>query len=807
MKRFLPYLVALVVFGSLAAIFYAPQFEGRMLVMHDVVQFEGTARDIYDARAQTGETPHWTGSSFGGMPTYFIFANYPGHWARNVFKVTEFMGRPASLLWAAMAAFFAMLLIMRVNPWVAIGPSAAYGLSTYFIIIIAVGHLGKMAALAYAPLLVGALWLTFRRRLWLGGALSAFAGAVLLAANHPQIVYYFLFVALALWISELVRAVRHGEVPRWAKVTGVLVVAGVLAVGANAAPLWYTQEYSGESTRGGSELATEGAAAKGLDLEYATQWSYGVGETFNLFIPHLYGGSSEGNFSKDGAVADALVKYNQRAAAVDLPSYWGPQPMTSGPTYLGAAALFLAVLAMFFLPRKRWMWLAAVSVVAVLLAWGSNFMWFTKLFFEWFPAYSKFRTVSMILVIVEFTVPLLAAFALCKMWGAADEKGIAAASERGAMMKALRKTIYVLGGVALFFLLFGGSIFSFSSPVDAQLPDDIVAAMRSERASMMRGDALRSLFFVLTCTGVVVGFAMGKVRRGWLVAALSMLMFADLAGVDARYNHHKDFKPKADAVIKPTDADRLIMEDKELGYRVFNLTVSPFNDATTSMFHRSVGGYSAVKLQRYQDVIDRYLSKADPAVLGMLNVKYVITPDGVVQNPDALGAAWFVEGVVSEPDARGEIDALGTADLRREAVVRAGDVDGLPAQPRHSEPASCDAGVEPAGEASPINLTEYRPDYQKYEYTSGNDGVAVFSEIFYPHGWQSFVDGAAVPHFRADYILRGMNLPAGQHTVEFRFVPERFKAVNNITAIFSLIIILCVVAAIIFNRRCGKTIG
>lgn len=809
-------MVAVLVFGALAAVLYAPQFEGRALVMHDVVQYEGSARDIVAEREATGHVPHWTGASFAGMPSYFIYTGYSGHWAKYVFKAVEFMGRPASLIFVAMLAFFAMLLLMRVNPWAALAPSVAYGLSTYFIIIIAVGHIGKMVALAYAPLLIGAVWFTFRRRLWLGGALSALAGAVLLASNHPQIVYYFLLVVLALWVSELVRAVRKREVPRWLKATGVLVGAAALAVGANLAPLWYMQEYAGESTRGGSELAT-GVGEKGLDLEYATQWSYGVGETFNLFIPYLYGGSSEGNFSADGAVADALANYNQRRLAPDLPSYWGPQPMTSGPTYLGAGALFLAVLTMFALPRRWWLWLAAVSVVAVLLAWGNHFMWFTRLFFEWFPAYDKFRTVSMILVIVEFSVPLLGALMLMKLWRMGDSADIKAAPEvktpdRKELLRALRNTTIVLGGIALFFLLFGGTVFDFSAATDAQMPDDIAAAMRTERASMMRSDALRSLFWVALCAGMTATFAIGKLRRGWLMAFFAMVMVADIAAVDARYNHHSDFVPKVQTQTRPTEADRQIMEDKEPGYRVFNLTVSPFNDATTSAFHRSVGGYSAVKLQRYQDVIDRYLSQGDPAVLGILNVKYVITPEGVMQNPGAMGSAWFVDEVVSKETAAAEIDALAEVDLSSTAVVREGrvaeDLDAAPfsrdsladehapvAAIRLAEPPT--EGVDPDSEANTIVLADYRPDYLKYEYTSATDATAVFSEIYYPHGWQAFVDGKPADHFRADYILRAMRLPAGEHTVEFRFEPERFGAVNGLTMLFSLIIVLAVAAAIV----------
>ncbi len=794
MKKILPYIVAAIVFGVVTAVMFAPQFEGRALVMHDVVQYEGSAADIVEQQRATGEDPQWTGNSFAGMPAYLVNIKYPGQIFAKAFKVLEFMGRPASLLFMAMAAFFVMLVLMRINPWAAIAPALAYGLSTYFVIIIAVGHIGKMVALAYAPLLVGGVWYTFRRNIWLGAALSALFGALLIASNHPQIVYYFLFIIAALWINELVRAVRKKLVPRWAKATGMLVVAGVLAVGANLASLWYMQEYSKESIRGGSELSG-GQQGTGLDIEYATQWSYGVGETLNLYIPYLYGGSSEGNFAEDGKVAEALAPYGQRNIATELPSYWGPQPMTSGPTYLGVATLFLAVLGLFMLPRRRTLWIVAVSVLAIMLAWGNHFMWLTRLFFDWFPAYDKFRTVSMILVIVEWTVPLLAAMALMRLWASAPAGQITGndnaisklPATRPDILRALRNTVIVLGGISLFFILFGGSIFDFSSPFDGQLPEDIQHAMRSERAAMMRGDAWRSLWLVCLGAAVVSVYALGKLKRGWVMAAFTVCVIADMAAVDARFFKHSDFVAKRNTEIKPTAADLEIMADKELGYRVFNLTVSPFNDATTSAFHRSVGGYSAAKLQRYQDVIDRYLAAGNPAVLDMLNVKYVITPDGVVQNPMANGAAWFVERVETVGTADEEIAALGALDLRHEAVARV------------------DIATTPMDSTAHIALVDYRPNYLKYEYTSSVPATAVFSEIYYAKGWQAYIDGEPAEHFRADYILRAMSLPAGTHTVEFRFRSLNFGAVNTATLICSIIILLGVAVSSITAITKSKT--
>jgi hypothetical protein len=792
MKKLLPYVIAAAVFAAVTMVCFAPQFEGRRIVMHDVMQYEGTARDVLDNEKATGEDSHWSGTSFGGSPTYLSTIKYPGLLFKWVFKAEALIGgRPASLIFIAMAAFFAMLVMMRCRPWVALAPSLAYGLSTYFMIIIAVGHIGKMAALAYAPLLIGAVWMTLRRNMWLGAALSALFGAILLATNHPQIVYYFMFILVAMWVNELVRAVRKKTTARFAKASGALVVAAVLAVGAYMAPLWYLQEYSRESIRGGSELS--GAhTGDGLDLEYATQWSYGVGETVNMYIPYLNGGSSEGNFADDGAVAEALTPYGQRRVATQLPSYWGPQPMTSGPTYVGAAALFMAVLALFMLPRRRTLWVSAVSVLAIMLAWGSHFMPLTRLFFEYFPAYDKFRTVAMILVIVEWTVPLLGALALNRLWREADDSGRLPAGDTK-VRGALKYTVCVLGGISLFLLLFGGTLFDFAAPYDTNFPDDIQRAMQSERASMMRSDAFRSLVFVLLGAAVVWLYAARKIGRVWVMAALAVLVVVDLGAVDGRFLPHSKFEPVSNSEIKPTAADLEIMEDKELGYRVMNLTVSPFNDATTSNFHRSVGGYSAAKLQRYQDVIDRYLVNVDQRVLDMLNVRYLITPDGVVANPDANGAAWFVERATGVPTADEEIAALASIDSRREIVVDERFAHHLTMT------------TTTADSVSWIRLTEYRPNYLKYEYSASDETFAIFSEIYYPRGWQAYIDGQPAEHFRADYILRAMVLPAGEHTVEFRFRSLHFDAVNNITLIFSLVILVCLGAAITATVKCRKT--
>lgn len=783
LKRWMPILVALVVFVVINLFYFAPQFDGKVLAQHDILQYKGSVEDIMQHRAKYGEDPQWEGNMFSGMPAYLINVQYEGTIIKTLARVFYFLGQPASLIFIAMAMFFFMLLCMRFNPWIGIVPALAYGFSTYFFIIIGAGHITKMLALAFAPMLFGGVYYAFRRNMWIGAALTGVFATIEIGVNHPQITYYFLFILIAFWVNELALSIRRKILPRFAKTTGLLALAAVLAVGSNAGMLYYIDSHSSETMRGGSELTSaDGKKQDGLGLQYATAWSYGKAETFNMLIPNLYGGTSQGGFSQDGEVARVLKNY--RADVSQVPAYWGPQPMTSGPVYLGAVALLLAVLGMFVLRgRSKW-WVFVVTLLAVLLSWGSNFMGFTELFFDHFPMYNKFRTVSMILVIAEWSVPFLMAVVLQRLWcGELD---------RQRLMKGLRSAVLTVGGIALLFLVFGGALMSFSGQGEDQLPQEVASAMRSERASMMRADAFRSLLFVLLAAGVVWAFAAEKIKKTAFVLLLGVLVTADMVPVNLRYLNGDTFVLPNRAEIRPTEADRQILADStgEPGYRVLNLSVSTFNDASTSYFHRSVGGYHGAKLHRYQDLIDRHLSKMNMNVYNMLNTRYVIVPDqqtgrlSVQHNPEANGAAWFVDSVafVETPDL--EIDALTTTDTKRVAVVDERFADAL-------------QGVVPAADSTAsIRMTEYRVNLQRYEYTAPAEGVAVFSEIYYPHGWTAYVDGEEAPYFRADYVLRAMALPAGNHTVEFRFRAPHYAALTAVTRTCSLLLLAGLVAAV-----------
>ena len=812
LSRTAPLLAAAVLFFVVSAWYFAPQFSGEVLPQHDVQQYRGMTADIEACRAASGEDPQWTGGMFGGMPAYLINVAYPAQLVKqSVGQIVKVVGTPAGFLFFAMLAMWLMLLVAGVNAWVAIVPSLAYGLSTYFLLIIGAGHITKMWALVYAPLMMGGIYCTLRRNMWAGGALTALAASLEIGANHPQITYYFLLTAAIFWLTECVSAVRGGRAADFAKRTAVAAAAGLLAVGSNLAPLWYTAQHTPDTMRSGSEL-TASSGGDGLDLDYATAWSYGVAESWNLLIPDFMGGDSARAMARDGETASALADYGLEGLATQLPMYWGAQPYTAGPTYLGAAAIFLAVLGLFLCGRRTRVWILTASVLMLALSWGRNMMWFTELAFKILPGYDKFRTVSMTLVVVQWTVPLLGAIALSKIWRGEVEKGH--------LLRAAGWSAAIVCGVCLGLGLAGGLLFDFGEQetgrmltaqfldmlqrsgatqyISEGLHEDLgwqtAAAMASERASAMQSDAWRSFLYAGASAALVMLFACGKLKREVLLAACAVLVAADLATVDLRYLSHERFVPARTQLVLPTDADKQIMADTDAGYRVLNLTVSPHNDATTSMFHRSVGGYHGAKLARYQDIIDRYINEralrsgaasAEP-VLDMLNTRYVIVAaDRAVRRETALGAAWFVGDAVRTATAEEEIGMLDIVDLSRVAVVD----DKFRIE-----------GTEFGSGA--ISLTEYRPNYQRYEYEADGPALAVFSEIYYDKGWTAYIDGVQAPYIRADYILRAMELPAGRHTVEWRFRAPAWRTVEGITLACSAAVLgACAAVVAMYVRR------
>ena len=803
---------AIVLFFLIAALYFAPQFSGQTLMQHDVQQYEGMSKDILDNRAATGEDAQWTGRMFGGMPAFLINVKYPAQAVKGTIgKIVKVVDTPASFLFFSMTAMWIAMLLFGLSPWVGLVAALAYGFSTYFMLIIGAGHITKMWALVYAPLMMAGVYCTLRRNAWVGAALTALFTSLEIGANHPQITYYFVIAMAALWISEGIIALRSKRGRDFARRTALLVAAGVAAVGSNFAPLLYTWQHTKETTRGGSELVAEGAHGdEGLDLQYATAWSYGKTETLNTLVPDFMGGASSDTFAPDGPVAEALRPYGMEQAAQYMPRYWGDQPYTAGPTYLGAAVIFLALTALFLLPaRQRW-WIVAATLLTLFMAWGSNMMWLTELLMRYLPGYNKFRTVSMALVVAQWTLPLLAALGIgiaIERSEQTDLKRLTRAVIRSAAICAALLLILIAGGRSLFdfgmqhdgaslseqfrqMLLEQGGDEYVKQGVHESMGWSVASAMADERAAVMRADAWRSLAFIILAAGAMLLYARRKVIRSGtaLCIVLTLIVAADLVTVDTRYLSWKSFVPARTARILPTEADKLIMQDKDPAYRVLNTSVSTFNDATTSYFHRSVGGYHGAKLSRYQDIIDRYLSKGDEGVLDMLNVRYVIGPsataDDVATRPTANGAAWTVRSVVRAASPEEEITLTGEVDTKHEAVM---SDEFLPENYNFTD--------------GTVTLEEYRPNYLRYTTRSDGNALAVFSEIYTREGWRAYIDGEEVRPLRADYILRALELPAGSHTVEWRYRAPHWNAIEAVTLIFSIAVLAAFIITVIIVIR------
>ncbi len=789
--------LAFVIYFAFTAFYFAPQLSNKTLAQSDIRQYKGMSEEINRTRESVGEDPQWSGALFSGMPAYLISIDYPAQIIKAIGgAATSLVGEPQSFILFAMLSMFLMLIMMGVPYGVAIVGGALYGLSTYFMLIIEAGHLTKMWALCYAPIMLGAIFMTLRgdgRNIYLGAALTALFTSLQIAANHPQITYYFLMAAAALWLSELYYSYKEGKLKALAKSSALLLTAGIFALLSNLAPLWYIAEHTPDTIRGGSELAIESSSNSngGLDMEYATAWSYGISESLNLLIPDFMGRSSMDTLPLDGKSTEVLKPYNAESIVEQLPAYWGGQPFTSGPTYIGAVVLFLAAIGIgLSRGRDRW-WIIAISILMLLLSWGDNMMWFTELMFKILPGYNKFRTVSMTLVVVELTAPLLAAYGLAALWRNDD-------TESKRVLKVIGYAAAATAGVALFIMVVGGAIFDFGRGaalqllLDNQFPEELATplseAMAEDRVGMMQSDALRSILYILIAGATIVAYTMRRIGRWVMLCIVGIVATIDLTTVDLRFLSHDDFVTPSQAQIYPSQANKIIIEDKgESGdseYRVYNSSVSTFNDATTSYFHRSIGGYHGAKLARYQDLIENYLASGYAPVLDMLNVRYQITsPTQVTERSTALGAAWFIDGVELVEGAQQEIERIGKIDLSRYAVVAQAD----------KEIAQI-SGV--SSNQDEIVMESYLPHYQKYRYNSSNDRVAIFSEIYYPKGWSLYIDGKESPYFRANYILRGATLPAGEHIVEWRFRAPRWRLIEGITLLCSIAILAALVMAL-----------
>jgi hypothetical protein len=811
LKDSLPYIAALAIIFIIVLVYFYPVLEGKKIQASDVANFKGASKEIVDYRNSTGKEPLWTNSMFGGMPAYQISVLYKGNFLTYINKLFHFgFNIPIGPVIAYFIGFLILLLVLGVNPWLSIAGALAFTFSSYFFIIIETGHNTKALAIGYmAPVLAGVI-LAYRGKYLWGGILTALFLALEILSNHPQITYYLLMIVLVYGIIELISAIKDHTTNKFLKASGVLFIAGILAVAANTANLWTTYEYSKYTIRTKSELTqNKENQTGGLDRDYITAWSYGIPETMTLLIPDFQGGASGGALSRNSEIYKKLEENrvpNADQIIKQMPLYWGPQLFTSGPVYVGAIVIFLFIYALFLSKGKLKWWLVAVTVLSILLSWGRHFMALTNLFIDYFPLYNKFRTVSTILVIAELTMPLLAIFALDKiMKGEVDKK---------AALKYLRYTAYIVGGVLLFFMIFGGSLFSFTSPNDSQsgLPDWLMDSLHADRKSIFRMDTFRSLIFMLLIFGLIWAFLAGKIKKAYFFVLLVLLIVIDMWPVDKRYLNADDFTRQS-AVDNPypmTKADQAILQDKDPDYRVYNLGEPIDQSARTSYFHKNIGGYHGAKLRRFQELVDYQLypergklvdilsnKPTIPAIdsalsrmsaFNMLNTKYLIynKDAGPLQNPYALGNAWFVKEFKVVDNADQEMAALDNFDPQRTAIIDRRYGSAVQGFTIADDPAAS------------IKLTSYAPNHLTYNYNARTDQLAVFSEIYYDKGWNAYVDGVKKPYFRADYLLRAIVVPAGNHTLDFKFEPRSYYTGEKVSMVSSIIIILLVIGAVVY---------
>lgn len=826
MKKFLPDLIAILAFIVISFIYFFPAItEDRILFQHDTVAGAGAGQEAKEYYERTGERTRWTNALFGGMPTYQMSPSYdstePLTFVQKVYHL--FLPNYVWLTFIMMLGFYILLRAFGIPAWLAGLGGIIWGFSSYFFILIAAGHIWKFITLAYIPPTIAGIVLAYRKKYLLGGIITALFMAMQILSNHVQMTYYFLFVILFMVGAFFEDAWRKKELPQFFKATGVLIVAGLIGVSINLSNLYHTYEYSKETMRGKSELKYEGAAAKqtssGLNRDYITQWSYGIGETFSLLVPNVKGGASVPLSRSEKAMEKANPMYSSLYS--QLTQYFGDQPMTSGPVYVGAFVLMLFILGCFIVKGPMKWALLGATIFSILLSWGKNFMGLTDFFIDYIPMYNKFRAVSSILVIAEFTIPLLAILTL---------KEILTKPE---LLKEKLKYIYIsfglTGGLALLFAIAPRLFFPTYIPSNEMaalqnaLPADqlspIIANLEEMRVHLFTSDAWRSFFIVTIGTLLLLAYNAKKLKATWTVAAIALLCLGDMWSVNKRYLYDEQFIPKSEqtATFRKTQTDELILQDPSLDYRVLNFAGNTFEENNTSYWHKSVGGYHAAKLRRYQEMIDHHIAKEMQAayqevataggqmdsvnaakfpVLNMLNTKYFIFPAGQqgqtvpIENPYTFGNAWFIDKIQYVNNANEEIDAIGQVDLQQTAIVDSKFKEALK---------GVNEGYKDS--LSTIRLTSYEPNQLVYETSSPQDGIVVFSEIYYP-GWTATIDGKPADIARADYILRAMNVPAGKHTIEMRFDPQSLHITEGIAyGAMALLLVGVIILIWIYRKK------
>lgn len=802
-KKYGAFLVAAVLFIAATVIYCFPVTQGKVIFAADSQLAQAAVQESVEYTQQTGRHSWWNSAMFSGMPNYQI--------GGGQYKSSKFLAPLKSILqrghwhtpWIFIIYFFCFFILMLsfdINKWLAIVGSFALTLSSYFIVIIAAAHNSKTSTIALMSVVLAGFYLIYRKKYGIGVILTMIFTAVGFSA-HPQMAYYIFMLIGLLWLAELATHLKEKRIRDFLIATALFVCAVGIGIGTNSSNVFANAEYAAETMRGGhSDLVEEGqeSSANGLDIEYATQWSYGIDESFSFLIPGFMGGSSTYCLKKDSDLYKTLISHgvDKRSATSFCnmaPLYWGDQPFTAGNVYMGAIVCFLFLLGLLIVPGSyKWALLAA-TLFSSALALGHNCMWLTEFFFKYFPLYNKFRAVSSILIVAEIAMPLLGFLAVKTLMDGSVPKEKAT--------KSILIAGGITGGLCLFFALLGPAIFSFTSSYDAmltqQMPGWAYDALIDERIKLFRSDSFRSFLFIAASALVLYLFCKDKLKTGWMIAALGVLVVLDMWPVDRRYFNDNNFVAKKENrnIFEMLPFEERLLKDPEY-FRVMNCADNTFSESRTSYRLKSIGGYSAAKLRRYQDLIDRHLTQMHLPVIGMLNGKYIITPDEGGQplirlNPYALGNAWFVEKLVPVDGANAEIDSLMHIPLETEAVI---DKEFVPMA------SSLEPGIP---DKADIRLTAHTPETLDYEVSSSEPGIVVFSEIYYPHGWKASIDGSPADHFRVNYLLRAMNVPAGQHKIHFVFDPDSVRKGDTIAIIFCILMYLItfgIIAAALVKR-------
>lgn len=791
-QKVIPYLIAVFIFSIVSVAYFSPVLEGKKIQQSDITQFIGSSKEIVDFRKEHEEEPYWTNATFGGMPSYAVSTYYPNNFIKEIDKVLRFLPRPADYLFLYFIGFFSLLIILKVDWKLGIVGALGFGLSTYLIVILGVGHNAKAHAIAYMPLVLSGILLVFQRKYLIGFIVTTLAMSLELSASHIQMTYYLMFLVLILGVVQLLDSIKGKEIPHFARSMGILIVAVLLAVGTNATSLLATQEYASHSTRSKSELTInpDGSPKEktsGLSRGYITEYSYGLSETFNVFIPRFKGGTSreevpESQLQKffQKSVNDGLdpneANYYFRYASM----YWGKQPIVAAPAYIGAVFIFLFVLALFLVKGKLKKWLVTATIFSILLSWGKNFSGLTDLFIDYVPLYNKFRAVSSIQVIAELCVPLLGILGLKEL--------LSVEISKEAKLKALKLSAYIVGGLALLFVIAGTSLYAFETDLDLQINERLngyLDAIVSDRKTLFFDDSVRTLVFVALCVFIIWLFLIKVIKRNILIIGLGILIIIDLVNVDRRYVDN-DFFTSARKVDKPYQAsaiDKEILKDNTY-YRVANFSRNMMTDGATSYFHKSLGGYHAAKPKRYQELYDFQIENRNLEVLNMLNTKYMMVPNeqGEVElmiNEEANGNAWFVNKIQIVENSDQEIKALDSLETKTSALI-----DKRFVQSEFKTEYELDSTAS-------IKLTSYRANALSYQSNSTVNQFAVFSDIYYSDGWNAYIDGKLTPYYRVNYVLRGLEIPQGSHAIEFKFEPQVIKTGNTITlASYALLLLI-----------------